>query len=185
MKNKMKKVLCLALTAVCIVTFAACGKPEGEITGDAVARAQIETDEVYIDDEAIALAGSLSEQDPAVAQAAQTAFTLANQQRIAAGLPALAWNDGLAEAAFVRAQEIVSTFSHTRPNGTDWWTVNSNIMFGENLARYYSTADAAVAGWMASPTHEANIMDASFTTMGIAVYVDSDGRYYWAQEFGY
>ena len=69
----------------------ACGKEKGDITDSAVARVQSEEDEefVYIDDEAIALAGSLSEQDPGLRQAAQDAFALTNQERAAAGLPAL------------------------------------------------------------------------------------------------
>ena len=187
MRKKIQKILCLSLAVVVMLGCVACGKTQGEIPGDAVARVQSDEDDgmIYIDDEAIALAGSLSLQDPALAQAAQSVLSLCNQRRAAAGLPALAWSDGLAMAAAVRAQEIVGTFSHTRPDGSDWWTVNSAIMYGENLAKGYSTAEAAVQAWMASPTHEANIMDGGFKTLGVAVYKADDGKWYWAQEFGY
>lgn len=187
MKNRMKKILCLTLIATCMISMVACGKQKGELPEDAAARVQSEEDSefVYIDDEAIALAGELSQQNPGLAQAAQEAFELTNQERAAAGLPALAWSNGLADAAFVRAQEIVGTFSHTRPDGSDWWTVNSSIMYGENLARGFSSASGAVQGWMNSPTHKANIMDGGYRTLGIAVFQGSDGRWYWAQEFGY
>lgn len=187
MRNKMKKILCLTLVAACMIGCVACGKEKGDITDSAVARVQSEEDEefVYIDDEAIALAGSLSEQDPGLRQAAQDAFALTNQERAAAGLPALTWSNALADAAYVRAQEIVGTFSHTRPDGSDWWTVNSSIMYGENLARGFSSAGAAVQAWMNSPTHKANIVDGGYRTLGIAIFQGSDGKWYWAQEFGY
>lgn len=187
MRSRIQKILCLSLVAVTMLSCVACGKAKGEITGDAVARVVSEEDDdiIYIDDEAIALAGSLSLQDPALQQAAQEALALSNKERAAAGLSALAWSDGLAMAAGVRAQEIVGTFSHTRPDGSEWWTVNSNLMYGENLAKGYSSADAAVKAWMASPTHKANIMEPGFKTLGIAVYKADDGKWYWAQEFGY
>jgi len=96
----------------------------------------------------------------------------------------LTWNSGLEQASAVRAVEASQSFSHTRPDGSDWWTVNSNLMYGENLAKGYDSADAAVQAWMASPTHKANIMDAEFTSGAIAIHV-SNGQWFWAQEFGY
>jgi len=38
----------------------------------------------------------------------------------------------------------------------------------ENLARGYTTADATVAAWMASPGHRANALDGSVTRIGVA-----------------
>ncbi len=186
MKRKWKEILGLTLVTACALGCIVCNNTKGELPENAAARVQSESDGamVYIDDGAIALAGEVP-QTANLGQAAQEAVTLTNQQRAAAGLPALAWNQGLADAAFVRAQEIVGTFSHTRPNGSDWWTVNSQLMYGENLAKGYSSADAAVQGWMASPTHKANILDGGFKTVGIAVFQGSDGKWYWAQEFGY
>jgi uncharacterized protein YkwD len=56
---------------------------------------------------------------------------------------------------------------------------------GENIAGGYPTADAVVAGWMASPGHRANILSPRFTEMGVG-RVTAAGTYgtYWAQEFG-
>ena len=107
-----------------------------------------------------------------------------NQQRTAAGLGALAWNQGLADCATVRAQEIVYVFSHTRPNGADWYTVNSGLMYGENPAMGYSSASGVVNGWMNSPSHKANIMNGSFKSCGISI-IEANGQWHWAQEFGY
>ena len=84
----------------------------------------------------------------------------------------------------VRAQEAASKFSHTRPNGKDWYTVNSELMWGENLAKGYDSAQSVVDAWMASPTHAANILAGDFTTCSIAVF-ETNGKLYFAQEFGY
>jgi uncharacterized protein YkwD len=54
---------------------------------------------------------------------------------------------------------------------------------GENVASGVPTAAEVVAGWLASPGHCANIMDARFTEMGIAYLVAprSGGAIYWTQ----
>lgn len=188
MKRKRKVLLTVMLVVILVMGFTACGKKadNGLLTDEAGTRSQEEgAGKVYIDDDAIALAGSFAEEDPALQQAAQDAFNQVNDLRAAQGLSTLTWSDDLSEAAYVRAQEIVGTFSHTRPDGSDWWTVNSSIMYGENLAKNYSSASSVVSAWMASPTHAANIMDGDYASVGIAVYQGSDGNWYWAQEFGY
>ena len=108
-----------------------------------------------------------------------------NQKRAAQGLSQLVWSDALTSAAQVRANEITTSFSHTRPNGSDFWTVDSNVQYGENLAKLYQSADAVYTAWMNSPTHAANILDGGYKTVGIAVFQAADGNWYWAQEFGY
>ena len=57
---------------------------------------------------------------------------------------------------------------------------------GENLASGPATAAEAVAGWIASPGHCENLMDARFVESGVAFAVTSYGpaRIYWVQEFG-
>ena len=185
----MKKVLSLLLIGAMLVGMVGCGSKDGEIFTTAALRdTSLEDGTVYIDDEYVALAQSIASNgqqgDASMRAAAKAALDGCNNQRAAAGLSALKWSDSLETAAMVRAQEIVTTWSHTRPNGSDWWTVNSNIMYGENLAKGYSSADAAVAAWMASPTHKENIMYGSFKTCGIAIY-EIGGTWYWAEEFGY
>ncbi len=177
-----------------IITVMGCGQ-EGGIDNQAALRAYDPNDTtVYIVDEGTALIGSIydaSMTEEEIQRSAElramavTAFELCNAERVKAGLPAYAWSDDLAAAAMVRATEIVGTFSHTRPDGTDYWTVNGNIIYGENLARYFNSAEGCVNGWMNSITHKANILDNSLRTVGIAIYEDTDGRLYWAQEFGY
>ena len=54
---------------------------------------------------------------------------------------------------------------------------------GENLASGVPNAADAVAGWLASPAHCANIMDARFTETGLGYVVapQSSGAIYWTQ----
>lgn len=111
-------------------------------------------------------------------------FVLVNQARKEIGLAELIWSDELAAAADVRAEEIQKAFSHTRPDGSDWWTVDSEIIYGENLAKGYQSADSVMTAWMESSEHKDNILYSAFQTIGIAVY-EQDGKWYWVQEFGY
>jgi uncharacterized protein YkwD len=58
-------------------------------------------------------------------------------------------------------------------------------LVGENLASGPESAAEAVAGWLASPGHCENIMDARFSESGVAYASNSSGapRVYWVQEF--
>jgi uncharacterized protein YkwD len=55
---------------------------------------------------------------------------------------------------------------------------------GENLASGMMTPEEAVAGWVRSPEHCANLMDPGFRDMGVAYAVNPRQGVYWAQEFG-
>ena len=183
MKSRKSKLVIVSLLAASMLALTCCGAKKGAVGDTAASRGADEVSTVvYIDENAIALAASATAAPAGTA--AQDAFNLINQSRQAAGLPALAWNAGLEQASRVRAQECQSLFSHTRPDGSDWWTVNSDLMYGENLAMDYYSANDAVQGWLASPTHYANIM-ADFTTGAIAIHQAGDGTWYWANEFGY
>jgi uncharacterized protein YkwD len=52
----------------------------------------------------------------------------------------------------------------------------------ENLARGYTTADATVAAWMASPGHRANILNGRLNKIGVAA-VYANGRWTVAADF--
>lgn len=181
----------LLLVILMAVTMTGCGK-SAELSS--VSRDPAESDgTVWFDEEAVALAGSVKNSNMSEAEQARAdelramatdALTLVNAKRAENGLSALTWSNGLESCAMVRAQEAASKFSHTRPNGRDWYTVNSELMWGENLAKGYDSAQSVVDAWMASPTHAANILAGDFATCSIAVY-ETDGKLYFAQEFGY
>jgi uncharacterized protein YkwD len=44
---------------------------------------------------------------------------------------------------------------------------------GENIAAGPSTPDGAVAGWIKCPPHCANLMNSTFTEMGVAFSVET------------
>ncbi|MDD2970923.1 MAG: CAP domain-containing protein [Lachnospiraceae bacterium] len=191
MKKQMRRIATCMMLVIVAMSVMACGKPAGELTSEAAKREQgIPKDgKVYIDDEAIALAKDITsadqDQSANFASAAQQAFAEVNTIRVNAGLSALTWSDPLLPPTNVRAQEASQSFSHIRPDGSEWWTVDSQLMYGENLAKGYSDAHSAVQAWMNSPTHKANIMNGDFKSMAIAITQGSDGAWYWAQEFGY
>ena len=192
MKN-MTRIILLMFAISTLLTGCQSVSDTG-ISDTAVVREFDPTDDsVYIDDDYTALSGSvedasMTEEERTRAaqlrQIAQDAIALVNETRVAAGLNSLEQSDELEIAAQVRANECVSSFSHTRPDGSAWWTVNSTIMYGENLAKGYQTAENVMTAWMNSPTHAANILYGDFNTIGIAIY-EIDGKIYWAQEFGF
>jgi uncharacterized protein YkwD len=56
---------------------------------------------------------------------------------------------------------------------------------GENIAFGPESAEEAVAGWLASPGHCANIMDPRFQHLGVGLATGRGrGRIYWVQNFG-
>ena len=114
-------------------------------------------------------------------------FEEVNDIRAYHGLEDLDWNDSLANCAAVRAIESSSFFSHTRPDGSPWYTVNPAVMEGENLL--WTSLDRneveLVSLWMQSPSHRDLILDNGFDTMGIAGFTAADSVQYWVIEFGY
>ena len=105
-----------------------------------------------------------------------------NAERAKYGLKALTVDADLTAAAQIRAWEIAQVFSHTRPDGSSCFTV-SNKAYGENIARGYTYAAKVMAAWMSSEGHRANILRASYGSIGVAC-VQVNGVYCWVQLFG-
>ncbi len=147
--------------------------------------AEVQNQDVfYLDSEAVALSNA-SDVDTGLRSEALEAYNQVNEQRAAAGLDNLKWDQNLETVCSVRAKECSQKFSHTRPNGKAWYTVNSKIQGGENLAFGYDSASDCVEAWMNSPTHRDNILYDEFAKVAIGIYQDDDGTCYWAQEYGY
>ena len=120
---------------------------------------------------------------------ANAVLNLVNKYRKQNGLASVKLDSALSGAASTRAKEIVSSFSHTRPNGSSCFTVLSEngISYngaGENIAYGQSSPDEVMTAWMNSAGHRANILNASFTRLGVGVY-ESGGTLYWTQLFTY
>jgi len=54
---------------------------------------------------------------------------------------------------------------------------------GENIAMGQTSPQQVMQGWMNSPGHRANILNASFTQIGVGIAQNAQGRYYWTQQF--
>lgn len=120
---------------------------------------------------------------------ANAVLNLVNKYRKQNGLASVKLDSALSGAASTRAKEIISSFSHTRPNGSSCFTVLSEngISYngaGENIAYGQSSPDEVMTAWMNSAGHRANILNASFTHLGVGVY-ESGGTLYWTQLFTY
>lgn len=115
-------------------------------------------------------------------------FDLVNQNRTGQKLPALEYRSDLQKAADVRAKEIVTKFSHTRPNGSSCFTavmengVTTYRALGENIAAGQKDAAAVMKAWMNSPGHRANILSSQYTGIAVGVY-EQNGMKYWVQFF--
>lgn len=123
-------------------------------------------------------------------QYAKEVLLLVNEERAKAGLKPLSANNKAEEAANVRAKEIQTSFSHTRPDGSNFASAltAAGVSYrgaGENIAWGQKTPKEVVTAWMNSEGHRANILNASFTEIGIGHAVNQSGVHYWTQLFTY
>jgi uncharacterized protein YkwD len=105
----------------------------------------------------------------------------------------LRWSDSLALAALLHAEDMArhNYFSHQGRDGSNPGQRVERLGYryrtaGENIAGGQRTPEETVAGWIKSPGHCVNLMNAAFTEMGAAVATDARSEYgvYWAQAFG-
>jgi uncharacterized protein YkwD len=103
------------------------------------------------------------------------------------------WNDSLAQSSQSHSEDMARNnyFSHNSRDGSEPWqrVERAGYRFsstGENIAAGQRSAEEAVAGWIKSPGHCANLMNPEFTDMGAALAVNrrSEMGLYWTQEFG-
>ncbi|WP_242964874.1 CAP domain-containing protein [Scatolibacter rhodanostii] len=112
---------------------------------------------------------------------------LVNEQRAANGLSPLTLNQDVSNVARAKSQDMHDNnyFAHTSPTyGSPFDMLTSfGISYraaGENIAMGYSTPEAVMEGWMNSSGHRANILNASFTQIGVGYVADGN---YWTQQF--
>ena len=121
---------------------------------------------------------------------AEQVVELVNQERTKAGLNVVTLDQNIASAALVRAKEIETSFSHTRPNGSKFSTalIEQGVTFkgaGENIAWGQKSPEAVMQAWMNSEGHRANILNKNFTKIGVGYYQNATGRNFWTQLFTY
>ena len=137
------------------------------------------------------LAVAASAPDNADPQTARV-LDLTNAERSRAGVPPLTLSPQLNHVAQSYSEVLAADgcFAHTcgpvpdmaqrdAQAGYDGWTA-----IGENIAAGYSSPEAVVAGWMASPGHRANILNPDYREIGIGLAAGGTYGAYWTQEFG-
>ena len=117
----------------------------------------------------------------------QEVLDLINKERKAEGLSSLTTTASLKSAAYKRAVETASVFSHTRPDGSSFSTVLGEydityMACGENIAYGQKTPESVMESWMNSPGHRSNILSSKFGKVGIGYYVINNTPY-WVQVF--
>ena len=117
-------------------------------------------------------------------------FNLVNQERQKAGLQPLKMSDKLISLAEMKAQDMAQKnyFSHTSPTyGSPFDMLQrygvSYRSAGENIAAGQTTAQSVMTDWMNSSGHRANILNSSFTEIGVGYYAGGSYRTEWVQLF--
>ena len=89
----------------------------------------------------------------------------------------------LEKVAQTRAKELVTLYSHKRPNGESGLTlIKGNLYKGENIAMGQKTCAAVMSAWFNSASHKANMLGANYTKVGVAGYVVNN-QVYWVMVF--
>lgn len=117
----------------------------------------------------------------------QEVIRLVNEQRANYGLQPLTENWELSRVARYKSQDMVDNryFSHTSPTyGSPFQMIRAfGLSFrtaGENIAYGQRTPQAVVNAWMNSSGHRANILNSSYTQIGVGYVADGN---YWTQMF--
>ncbi|MGE6376326.1 CAP domain-containing protein [Peribacillus muralis] len=117
----------------------------------------------------------------------QQVVKLTNAERAKQGLSALKIDTELSKVARIKSQDMKDNnyFDHNSPTyGSPFDMMKkfgiSYSSAGENIAQGQQTPEEVVQGWMNSQGHRENIMNSSFTHIGVG-YVESGN--YWTQQF--
>ena len=112
---------------------------------------------------------------------------LVNEERAKNGLKPLKENWELSRVARYKSQDMVDNryFSHTSPTyGTPFQMIKAfGLTYrtaGENIAYGQRTPQAVVNAWMNSSGHRANILNPSYTQIGVGY---ASNGHYWTQMF--
>lgn len=127
-------------------------------------------------------------EDSVVLSYTEQVVALVNEERAREGLAPLSIDPKVQTAAQIRAEECEQSFSHTRPDGTNFSTSLSQqgVTYkrsGENIAWGQQSPEEVVNAWMNSSSHRANIMNSRFTKIGVGYHQNANGVNYWSQLF--
>ncbi len=117
-------------------------------------------------------------------------ISLVNIERAKVGLQPLKTNWEVSRIARYKSQDMINKnyFSHTSPTyGSPFNMMESfGVKFsaaGENIAMGQKTAEAVMIAWMNSPGHKSNILNPTYTEIGVGLAKTANGVCYWTQMF--
>ncbi|SDP83412.1 Cysteine-rich secretory protein family protein [Actinopolyspora xinjiangensis] len=131
--------------------------------------------------------------EPAEPDRARRMLRLTNRARARAGCPKLRLNEVLNEAARRHSAQMArrNYLGHRGTNGTDHVARAKragypSVYVGENVAAGNADAARTFRQWLNSPGHRENILNCSFTELGVGYAKDADSEWthYWTQMFG-
>ena len=199
----MKKLICFALTALLFLAATVLGASAATThtvkKGDTIWKiavayevglSEIKSANPQIANPDLIYPGqvlNIPKNDTTVTSFEQEVIRLVNVERTKRGLSALEADWQLSRVARYKSQDMHDNkyFSHTSPTyGSTFQMMKSfGISYrsaGENIARGQRTPAAVVNAWMNSSGHRANILNASFTHIGVGYVADG---HYWTQMF--
>jgi len=115
---------------------------------------------------------------------------LTNAERVKGGCGPLKHDARLRRAAFGHSADMVKNdyFDHDSQDGRDMVdrmraTGFTGSAWAENIAMGQRSAAEVVQSWMNSDGHRQNIMNCSYTLIGVGAAKDAQGQIYWTQDF--
>jgi uncharacterized protein YkwD len=116
--------------------------------------------------------------------------TATNAERARHGLSPLSVDARLARVAQAHSADMVRRhyFAHANPEGQQVWDRAAVVGYAyrriaENIAAGQRTPEEVMEGWMDSPGHRANILDAELTQIGVGRADGGPYGIYWTQVF--
>lgn len=199
MKKCMTLCAALLLAAVCTLSASASALTHTVVKGDTMwklaVKYQIGTSEIiganpHISNPDLIYPGqvlTIPRLDSTVLAYEAEVIRLVNEIRVKNGLKALTTDWELSRVARYKSQDMVDNryFSHTSPTyGSPYQMMKSfGLTYrsaGENIAYGQRTPQAVVNAWMNSSGHRANILNASYTKIGVGYVAQGN---YWTQMF--
>jgi len=111
-------------------------------------------------------------------------FELTNVERVNYGVPPLIWDSALAAVAREHSDDMGRN-DFVGHDGSDGSDVGDRLdragilywLWGENAAGGLGTPEEFVAGWMGSPGHRRNILNSTWTHLGVGINFTTGSRY--------
>ena len=199
MKKYLNFVVCTAVIAAMVVPTVHAASAYTVVLGDTMWKiavkneigvSEIKNANPQVSDPDLIYPGqvlNVPEIDEDVLQFELEVIRLVNEIRASNGLSELKYNWELCRVARYKSQDMKDKryFSHTSPTYGSPFKMISDFGLtyrsaGENIARGMSSPKTVVDAWMNSSGHRANILNSSYTEIGVGYVAEGN---YWTQMF--